>query len=459
MKGKSSKLSLTLLNIAIFPMVVLTLIIIVVGSSFVTHSLNLKVKDAIIDISNMTIASLNAQYPGDFEGVDQDGELYLLKGEHMMNNDFAYIDSVKAASGCDVTLYYMQYAVITTITDEQGNRLIGSGISQVVIDDVLKTGNSKFYDNAYISDKPYYAYFTPIKNSDGDIIAVLSVSEPSEIVKGLVRKAIIPILLVGFSACILIVLIVLRYSRGFVVTIKKMQGYMNALAGGNFSAELDPRIQSRTDEIGQMGKSAVKMAASLRKRVEEDLLTGLLNRRSGERKTRNTLESYIYKGVRFCVAIGDIDFFKKVNDTYGHEAGDLVLMAVASTLKNFMVAKGYVIRWGGEEFLMIYEDAEADKVCGYIEELLDKIRALEIKDGDTLIKVTMTMGLVECNPEDKKKLVEELENAESEKDKEQIIKTRMDKYIDAADSKLYYGKEHGRNQYVYMIEESSDNND
>ena len=63
-------------------------------------------------------------------------------------------------------------------------------------------------------------------------------------------------------------------------------------------------------------------------------------------------------GIEYCVAIGDIDFFKKVNDRYGHEAGDVVLTKVARILREKIMSKGYVCRWGGEEFLIVLEDCE-----------------------------------------------------------------------------------------------------
>ena len=63
-------------------------------------------------------------------------------------------------------------------------------------------------------------------------------------------------------------------------------------------------------------------------------------------------------GIPFCVVLGDIDFFKKVNDTYGHDAGDEILKFVALELRRMMLGKGFATRWGGEEFLLVFDNMD-----------------------------------------------------------------------------------------------------
>ena len=225
---------------------------------------------------------------------------------------------------------------------------------------------------------------------------------------------------------------------------------MGKVADGYFDTQLDVHVDQRDDELGQMAYSAVRTAGRLRKMVEEDQLTQIYNRRSADKKIKATLENYISKGVVFCLAIGDIDFFKKINDTYGHEAGDDVLIEVAGTLKKFMSDKGYAIRWGGEEFLLIFEkgNVSLDACSAMIEELLDKIRALEIVNNENHLKINMTFGLVECEEEDKTIDLNNIVSEEDKNPKDTLLKEKMDHYISKADLRLYYGKEHGRNQLV-----------
>ena len=162
----------------------------------------------------------------------------------------------------------------------------------------------------------------------------------------------------------------------------------------------------------------------LKKEASTDRLTGLNNRRMAEeylarlKKDNNTAS--------VSVAMGDIDFFKKVNDTYGHDAGDEVLKAVAKTMVDNCRNTAFISRWGGEEFLLIFPDCNGDQAFIVLERLRTKIQKEAIIVGDNNIKITMTFGLTEYN---------------YNKDEELAIKE--------ADEKLYMGKSNGRNQVVY----------
>ena len=89
------------------------------------------------------------------------------------------------------------------------------------------------------------------------------------------------------------------------------------------------------------------------------------------------------RNIDFCVAIGDIDFFKKVNDTYGHEWGDMVLTQIARVMKKHMVGKGIVARWGGEEFLFLFNNCMLEEAVALLDETLSEIRDIEIEIDET----------------------------------------------------------------------------
>lgn len=158
-----------------------------------------------------------------------------------------------------------------------------------------------------------------------------------------------------------------------------------------------------------------------------DTLTGLPNRR----KMIQDIEEAI-KRVKnqqqeiFSVAIGDIDHFKKVNDTLGHDCGDVVLQELSKMFAEFMKTKGQAARWGGEEFLFIFDNLNGDQALIELHELLDKIRNLDIVYKKESVKVTMTFGLEEYS-----------------------VHCSLADNIKNADNKLYLGKSSGRNRIVY----------
>ena len=153
-----------------------------------------------------------------------------------------------------------------------------------------------------------------------------------------------------------------------------------------------------------------------------DPLTGLMNRRAiGER-----FEELIHATDCVTVAMGDIDFFKKVNDTRGHDCGDYVLKTLSAMFKEFMEDKGYVSRWGGEEFVFVFQGINGDDTYPMLEELRRNVEARQFEFFSHSFNITMTFGVEEYSP---------------------MFGT--DEAIKKADEKLYIGKEGGRNQVVY----------
>ena len=168
---------------------------------------------------------------------------------------------------------------------------------------------------------------------------------------------------------------------------------------------------------------------------EHDPLTKLPNRRSVISGTiSNIMRGVCPNGV--CIAIGDIDFFKKVNDTYGHEAGDEVLKQLAVLCSEYMSSHGIAARWGGEEFLFVFNNENLDEAGMNANELLSKIRNMTVKWNDIEIKVTMTIGVADVNTF----ISGEVTEAE--------IDDRINEAVSAADKKLYMGKSNGRNTVV-----------
>ena len=165
----------------------------------------------------------------------------------------------------------------------------------------------------------------------------------------------------------------------------------------------------------------------LSRKADYDELTNLYNRHALNQISSEIIDSAKENNKSYCVAILDIDFFKKINDKYGHTTGDLVLKRLANILKIFST-KGVISgRWGGEEFIMI-----ASHEISYSEftELLEKMRVKisEVKfntEKNKKISLTISIGSKEI------KDYKSLEDA-----------------VALADVKLYKAKETGRNKLV-----------
>lgn len=165
-------------------------------------------------------------------------------------------------------------------------------------------------------------------------------------------------------------------------------------------------------------------AQLLREQSQIDQLTGLRNRRGFYDYYENNLAS-MDVSQRAGIVVCDIDFFKKVNDTYGHNVGDAVLVFVADTMQKVVGKAGEVFRWGGEEFIILFKGCDKEETAKYAEELRCTIKDSECHCENQVIKITMSFGVSEID-----------KNISSEKN------------VKSADDKLYTAKQTGRNKVV-----------
>ena len=161
--------------------------------------------------------------------------------------------------------------------------------------------------------------------------------------------------------------------------------------------------------------------------AHRDPLTHLYNRRYMGKILDGHMEAQKDRGARFSLVLGDIDDFKKVNDTYGHDAGDLVLVTVAETIERNVGPNDYVCRWGGEEILILIS-VPLEPAAKNAERIRRALEENTVMFGDQEIHVTMTFGVSESIPGYK-----------------------IEHLIQQADDKLYYGKHRGKNCVVSTL--------
>lgn len=157
-----------------------------------------------------------------------------------------------------------------------------------------------------------------------------------------------------------------------------------------------------------------------------DPLTGLANRQTMRTQLTGERDRAIRQRLPLCLALADIDHFKKINDTFGHAQGDNVLRAVAQVLRNTVRPYDVVYRYGGEEFLICLPGTNVETGTQALERIRQAVAALALSDDKgTPIPVTATFGLAEVDAD-----------------------TSVDDAIEHADKALYDGKRQGRNRVV-----------
>lgn len=332
-KLKVTKLHGKFLAMNLLPIILMGLVITIFSANRFAASMYHEVQGGLMDLCNTIQVTIDELYPGAYHVEETEDAIYFMKGEHVLNGDYELIDSVKKVTNVDITLFYQDIRVATTLENHKGERAVGTQVSPVVKRDVLDKADDMFYSSVMVEDESYFAYYAPLFAEDGSCIGMIFVAQPSANVERLIRNSITPMVVIAILVMILVAFVTIHYTTGLVDTIKKIETYMANIAKGYLHDALDYEVLKRDDELGEMGRNAVRMQKSLRELVEEDTLTGLNNRRCGEKKLQQTYEDYAKRGISYCVALGDIDFFKRVNDTYGHDCGDVVLTEIAKRLK------------------------------------------------------------------------------------------------------------------------------
>lgn len=170
----------------------------------------------------------------------------------------------------------------------------------------------------------------------------------------------------------------------------------------------------------RLGMANIKLAEM----ATTDALTGLLNRREALSRLNEQWASQDRYGTKFSVIVLDLDHFKRVNDTYGHAAGDFVLQSVSKAMRKCVRATDLVCRIGGEEFLVICQGVDGKGGLACAEHLRATIAALNVEFQGKTIPTAVSCGVAE----------------------RERIHASPDDLLHAADKALYESKRTGRNR-------------
>ncbi|WP_051432119.1 GGDEF domain-containing protein [Rhodovibrio salinarum] len=162
-------------------------------------------------------------------------------------------------------------------------------------------------------------------------------------------------------------------------------------------------------------------------------MTGLANRRVFEYELRDACAQAMEVGAPVCVAVADIDHFKRVNDTHGHLLGDQVLKLVAKVMRTELRDSDMVARWGGEEFALLFPATELDtarEVCDRLRAAIARRRLTDRATGARVGPITLSLGLATYR-----------------------YGEPLDTLLKRADTSLYAAKGAGRNRVMTEEEE------
>lgn len=253
------------------------------------------------------------------------------------------------------------------------------------------------------------------------------------------NRLLITLLLLILSVLVMVVAPII-INRNFVLPFKNIIQTIGCLSNGKTGVSIP--YTKRKDEIGilangvNMLQNTMNKELALRDKLEKtvnyleevsitDFLTGLYNRRYAENRMSELEKLYKRNGLIFSLIMCDIDLFKEVNDQYGHECGDKILLEISSVLSSFSRESDILARWGGEEFLFILQDTNKNGAKVLAERVRIDLENKTYEYENFEIKITMTFGIAAYDE-----------------------KIGIDETLRKADRALFQGKNNGRNQVV-----------
>lgn len=188
-----------------------------------------------------------------------------------------------------------------------------------------------------------------------------------------------------------------------------------------FRDEVGALLYHLTDAIQTFEQNRIL----LERLAAEDFLTGLPNRRAADERLRQCLNLALRNQMPLCVALLDIDYFKHINDTYGHAVGDLVLVRLSLYFKEKLRGSDWVARWGGEEFLLVlFSDIYGSRVA--LERIRRELANMRVISTGVEIAFTVSVGFTVARREDYPQAC-----------------------LERADRALYQAKQTGRNRVLF----------
>ena len=183
-------------------------------------------------------------------------------------------------------------------------------------------------------------------------------------------------------------------------------------------------MAGRSREKSELLDSSLGLLDEYRMRAETDKLTGLHNRNWMMEIFPQQLDLSMRIGHPIALMLIDVDFFKKINDTYGHSAGDQVLQHLGSIMQANLRSSDLLARYGGEEFAVLMPATNIDKAHASAERLRQRIDVSPVQlVGNPLITMSVSIGVAEC-----------------------VTGWNLQDFLNACDQALYLAKQSGRNQ-------------
>lgn len=257
---RNLKLQYKMLILAIIPVLVMGIVAILISNTVVKNKLLDDAKQKLKATSNAVLAAYD-QNAGDYF-VNATGDVW--KGAYNVSLSTPFIDDIAAKTGIEVTFFYNDTRLVTSLKDADGKRILGSKAGDFLVENVLKDGNEVFTNRVLVDGTFYFGYYVPVhQNNSDEIIGMVFAGMPVKeiyaslnLITMIFTVAIVVILVIAVIGCLLV-------SRGIAKSIQSSMDVVKQISEGNLNVEIEQSMLDRKDEAGALSCNTQTLIDSL----------------------------------------------------------------------------------------------------------------------------------------------------------------------------------------------------
>lgn len=257
---RNLKLQYKMLILAIIPVLVMGIVAILISNTVVKNKLLDDAKQKLKATSNAVLAAYD-QNAGDYF-VNATGDVW--KGAYNVSLSTPFIDDIAAKTGIEVTFFYNDKRLVTSLKDADGKRILGSKAGDFLVENVLQDGNEVFTNRVLVDGTFYFGYYVPVhQNNSDEIIGMVFAGMPVKeiyaslnLITMIFTVAILVILVIAVIGCLLV-------SRGIAKSIRNSMDVVKQISEGNLNVEIEQSMLDRKDEAGALSCNTQTLIDSL----------------------------------------------------------------------------------------------------------------------------------------------------------------------------------------------------
>lgn len=257
---RNLKLQYKMLILAIIPVLIMGIVAILISNTVVKNKLLDDAKQKLKATSNAVLAAYD-QNAGDYF-VNATGDVW--KGAYNVSLSTPFIDDIAAKTGIEVTFFYNDTRLVTSLKDADGKRILGSKAGDFLVENVLQDGNEVFTNRVLVDGTFYFGYYVPVhQNNSDEIIGMVFAGMPVKeiyaslnLITMIFTVAIVVILVIAVIGCLLV-------SRGIAKSIRNSMDVVKQISEGNLNVEIEQSMLDRKDEAGALSCNTQTLIDSL----------------------------------------------------------------------------------------------------------------------------------------------------------------------------------------------------